>query len=142
MQRDPDGVREISGVGGSPGRAAASLIPFCVPGMAENFQVMLLVFLFLFPQKRTSSHGHARKRAKVGALLPLGCSELSPESILINPDQSQSLMLLLSLSCLWKPRVGSGQGFPLLLSHRIKTEIVPSVSQGGQELRQGISHLK
>lgn len=32
--------------------------------------------------------------------------------------------------------------FHVLLSHRIKTEIVLSASQGGQELRQRISHLK
>lgn len=78
--------------------------------MAEKIQVKFLVFSFLCPQKRTSGHGHARKRAKVGALLPpqfpLGCSELSPDPSLG--------MLLLSLSSPWKQMMVQDRDFHVL----------------------------
>lgn len=54
-------------------------------------------------------------------------------------------MLLLSLSCLWKPRAaedGQDRDFPVLLSNRIKAGIALSGSQGVREFRQGTSHLK
>lgn len=60
-----------------------------------HIQIKLLAFSFLSPQRRSSSHGHARKRAKVWPLLMSRSSFGHPEL-----SHDPSLRMVLSKSSL------------------------------------------